>query len=117
MKANSLTDLSASQLKQALVLKEKIEVLEKELHLVLRASSASAAPHALGKRRTVSAAGRARIAAAARARWAKQRATRPQTAKTATKFKRKISAAGRARLAELARKRWAAAKRAGKKSL
>jgi hypothetical protein len=117
MKANSITDLSVSQLKQALVLKEKIEVLEKELNLVLRASGALATPHAPGKRRTVSAAGRARIAAAARSRWAKLRASGRRVDQTAAKVKRKISAAGRVRLAELARKRWAAAKRAGKKSL
>ena|SRR6266699_3051773 len=116
MKANSIADLSASQLKQALVLKEKIEVLEKELNLVLRASGALPAPHAPGKMRTISAAGRARIAAAARARWANQRATPPRTAKIAAKVKRKLIAAGRARLAERARKRWTAAKKAGKKS-
>src|SRR5258708_4857060 len=117
MATNSIADLSISQLKQALATKERIEVLQLDLRSLLGAPSASPTRRAPAKKRAVSAAGRARIAASARARWAKLRATRPRTAKTMTKAKRKISAAERARLAEAARRRWAAAKRAGKKSL
>jgi hypothetical protein len=64
----------------------------------------------------MSAAGRARIAAATRARWAKIRAAKV-AAKAARKPKRKLSAAGRARLAALARARWKQAKAQGKTSL
>jgi hypothetical protein len=58
-----------------------------------------------GRGRGISAAGRARIAAAARARWAKLKAAK--AAKRA-KAGRRISAEGRKRIAEAARKRWAA---------
>jgi hypothetical protein len=58
-------------------------------------------------RRTISAAGRARIAAAQRARWAKVKGH-------ASKPKRTISAAGRKRIAAAQRARWAK-ERAGKK--
>jgi hypothetical protein len=72
-------------------------------------------------KRTMSPAGRARIAAAQRARWAKQRGgtvavEAPSNGATA-KPKRKMSAAGRKAIADAARRRWAAAKAAGKKGL
>src|SRR5262249_43486084 len=61
--------------------------------------------------RTMSAAARARIAAAKRARWARQRRGSP---KVQSKPKRHISAAGLARIRAAARARWAKV-RAGKK--
>ena len=57
-----------------------------------------------GRGRQLSAAGRARIAAAAKARWAKVKAAK--AAKPA-KAGRRISAAGRRRIAEAAKKMWA----------
>jgi len=67
----------------------------------------------------MSKAGRARIAAAAKARWAKFRAAGKVVAPAppASKPKRKISAAARAKMAAAAKKRWAATRAAGKKSL
>jgi len=56
------------------------------------------------KKRTMSAAGRKRIAAAQRKRWAAQKTAGP----AAPAKKRHMSAAGRKRIAEAARKRWAA---------
>jgi len=61
----------------------------------------------------MSAAGRARIAAAARARWARVNATK----KSATKTRRKMSAAARAKIAAAAKARWKKAKAAGRKRL
>ena len=58
----------------------------------------------------MSAAGRAKIAAAARARWAKVHAS----ARKPAKKKRGISAAGRARIAAAQRARWAKQKAANK---
>jgi hypothetical protein len=78
------------------------------------------------KKKTMSAAGRARVAAAQKARWAKIKSGKPvvKAAKPAVKavakpVKKKggMSAAGRARIAAAAKARWAAAKAAGKKSL
>jgi hypothetical protein len=61
----------------------------------------------------MSAAGRARIAAAQKLRWAKLRKGGPKVAKR----RNKMSAAGRARIAAAARARWAAAKAAGRSTL
>lgn len=63
----------------------------------------------------MSAAGRARIIAAQKARWAKFKAGRGTKAKPAKT--RTMNAAARAKIAAAARVRWARAKAAGKKSL
>jgi hypothetical protein len=70
-------------------------------------ASASDAPI---KKRTMSAAGRRRIAAAQRKRWAAQKATgeAPSKKEAPAKKKRHMSAAGRKRIADATRKRWAA---------
>lgn len=76
------------------------------------------------RKRRLSAAGRKRIADAARARWAARRGEGTQSAAAPARKKRGISAAGRRRLAEAMRQRWAAkrtasqaaAKGAGRKS-
>ena len=65
------------------------------------------------KRRKMSAAARKKIAAAARARWAKVK-SKKQSSKTVRIAKRKISAAGRARIAAAQRARWAKIKAAKK---
>jgi hypothetical protein len=71
----------------------------------------------------MSAAGRARIAAAARARWAKVRAAKGQgNAPSSTSLKtsgkrRTMSAGAKAKIAAAARARWAKAKAAGKSRL
>jgi hypothetical protein len=63
------------------------------------------------KRRTISAAGRARIAAAQRARWAAQKQQEAQPLKPK---KRKMSAAGLRAIREATKKRWAAWRKAQK---
>lgn len=62
------------------------------------------------KKRTMSAAGRRRIAAAQRKRWAAQKgSTKEATGKKQTPAKkRRMSAAGRQAIADATRKRWAA---------
>jgi hypothetical protein len=111
---NSITNLTPQQLRRAASLKDKLASLQKELGRILGASipAGDGAPR---KRRKMSAAGRARIAAAQKARWAKQRGAEP--GKATAKPKRKMSAAGRKRLAQLAKARWAKAKAAGKTTL
>jgi hypothetical protein len=113
---SSITNLSIQQLRQAADLKERIASLEKQLGQLLGSTKTVAT--APKKKKGISAAGRARIAAAAKARWAKIKAAKPQgaPAKTAKK-KGGMSAAGRARIAAAAKARWAKAKAAGKKSL
>ena len=71
-----------------------------------------------GGRGGMSAAGKARIAAAQRARWAKLKGkVTPAGNSTPQKPKRKMSAAARKAIAAAAKKRWAAAKAAGKNKL
>ena len=60
------------------------------------------------KRRTISKAGRARIAAAQRARWAALKRQHAQPAQPARPKKRKLSAAGLKAIREATKKRWAA---------
>src|SRR6266849_1430211 len=117
MTTNSASDLSVRQLKQVISIKERMEVLERRLNGILRTPGMASAPHAAAKRKTMSAAGRARIAAAQRARWARVKRNSSFAGRAKAKGKRKVSAAARARLSAIARKRWAAVRRAGKKRL
>jgi hypothetical protein len=110
-----ITDLSASQLRRAADIKDKIESLQVELNQLL-GSSNKEAQTPRKRRNKMSAAGRARIAAAVRARWAKVEGAN-KSAKQVQKPKRKMSAAGRARIAAAAKARWKKAKAQGKKSL
>jgi hypothetical protein len=69
----SLANLTVQQLKRAAALKERIQKLEKELMNLLGAAAPSAAK-AGPKKRHMSASAKARISAAAKARWAKIKA-------------------------------------------
>jgi methionyl-tRNA synthetase len=111
-----LTSLSPQQLRRAADLKDKIQSLENELHRILGASIKPVAAVAPKKKRKMSAAGRAKIAAAARARWAKVNG-RKSAVKPVKQARRKMSAAGRAKIAAAARARWKTAKALGKNSL
>jgi hypothetical protein len=124
---SSITSLSAQQLRHAADLKEKISSLEKQLAQMLGASSKSVSTKAPVKKFRMSAAARAKISAAAKARWAKVNGAKP-AAKPAAKAKpapkkkapakkTKLSAAAKAKLSELAKARWAKVKSEGKKAL
>src|SRR5712672_505226 len=105
---NALSEISSAQLQRAVVIKERIEALERDLSEILGNTSSSAPAPAIRtakSRGTISAAGRARIIAAQKARWARQR--RSGTTTTAAKPKRKVSAAARAKMAAVAKARWA----------
>ncbi|MGD1098422.1 MAG: hypothetical protein ABSB35_41375 [Bryobacteraceae bacterium] len=106
-----MINATPTQLRKAANIQEKIQSLQSELNDILGGSDETGTIEAPRKRRKMSAAGRARIAAAARARWAKVKAARVQ------KPRRKFTAAGRARLAALAKARWAKVKAAGKTRL
>jgi hypothetical protein len=76
-----ITNISASGLRKAAAIKDKIEELQSELEKLFGSGgngvgNGRTAPHADGrkKKRTMSAAARAKIGAAQRARWAKQKA-------------------------------------------
>jgi ribosomal protein L15 len=71
---NSITNLSAQQLRNAAALKEKIQALEKELNQLLGSPAATSVVAAPKKKFKMSAAARAKISAAAKARWARVKA-------------------------------------------
>ena len=71
---SSISDLTVAQLRTAANLKERIAALQKQLAALLGASAKVVAPKPVKKKRNMSAAARARIAAAQRERWAKVRA-------------------------------------------
>jgi hypothetical protein len=71
---SSLLALTSTQLKRAAALKDRIAKLEKQLNAILGGSAPAPAKAAKSAKRKMSKAGRARIAAAQRARWAKQKA-------------------------------------------
>ena len=104
---------SPQQLREAANVQEQIQELQSELNAIL--GGEIPIPRKSGKR-NMSAAGRAAIAAAAKARWAKYRSANGIN-KPAKRGKHKMSAAGRARLAAAVKARWAKAKKAGKSRL
>jgi hypothetical protein len=115
--------ISLEQLKRALQLKEQINDLQSKLSTLLESSPTmprgrkSVQSDALPKGKGgMSAAGRERIAAAQRARWAKAKGGLA-TQKVGNTSKRNMSAAARAKIAASARARWKKAKAAGKSTL
>ena len=75
MQSNLLANVSLQQLKQAVAIREKIDALEKELSRIIGGQPSTAkagAPAPKRKRRKMSAAARAKISAAMKARWAKR---------------------------------------------
>lgn len=113
------THLSASQLREAIAISEEIEKLQARLDSILGSGSApfAAEPGVAKKprgKRTMSAAARARIAAAQKARWAKQKeSAKPGAPKMPGRRKSGLTPEGRAKLAAAMKARWAAAKKTG----
>jgi hypothetical protein len=112
---NAITSLTPGQLRKAADIQERILSLQEQLADLL-GTPADSGTVPLTKRRPMSAAGRARIAAATRARWAKFRTTR-QPATRSKKVKRKMSAGAKAKLSKIAKARWKKAKGQGKSTL
>jgi len=103
-------DISVAALEEAVSVRRQIDALERRLSSILRGAPASSSSR--GGRRQMSAATRAKLAAAARARWAKLKAGRKTTP---ARKKGGITAAGRKRLSQLMKARWAARRKAAKK--
>lgn len=107
----NMENLSADHLRRAAIIRDEIDRLSAELAGILGGTR----PLVRKTRGTMSAAGRARIAAAQRARWAKLK--NRNTSGNDHKPRRKFSAAARAKIAAAAKARWAKAKAQGKNSL
>lgn len=98
---NELLNLSTAKLKRIISLKQQIEKLSARLE-ALAGGSAAPVGRPPGKKWTMSASARRKIAAAQKARWAKVK----KGGKGAPK-KRKMSAAGRAAIIAAQKARWA----------
>ena len=126
-----ISNLTVHQLRQAADLKEEIQGLEHQLSHLLGSSAApvtapqpvaeSVATKAPKKKGGMSAAGKARIAAAQKARWAKIKAAKPDAkavvaVKAAQPAKKKftMSAAAKAKISAAAKARWAKVRAAKK---
>ncbi len=103
---NSLAQLPIQKLKRAVGIREQIEALTLELNELL--GTPAFIPErgtVFEKRRSLSAAGRARIAAAQRLRWSRYNAGRGQRTDLVSR-KHRLSPEGRARVAAAVRARW-----------
>lgn len=112
---NSLFDLPIATIEKALALRKQIEALQATVNKILGGGAApSAAPAGKdGRKGKRSAATRAKMAAAQKARWAKNGASStPASAEPAAKKKRTMSPEARAKIAAAQRARWAKQKAA-----
>jgi hypothetical protein len=91
------------------MLKKERDQLNKQIEGISAALAAFGAVYTngMGARRKISAAGKARIAAAQRARWAKLRAKNGNANVVAMPKRRAMSAAARKKIAAAQRARWA----------
>ena len=121
----NIKDLSTDQIQQIIVIKKKIEklhatVTKKTEKLQAKIDSIAGdgemPSQFTKKKRRMSRAGRAKIAAAAKLRWSKYLG-KPAKASKPAKKKRKVSAAVKAKLSAMAKARWAKAKASGKTTL
>ena len=111
-------DISVKDLQEAISIRQQIDNLQRRLSSLLRGApqrpTTPTAPTATG--RYFSPATRAKLAAAARARWARRRGTGAAApAKTPAKRKGQLTPAGRRKLSQLMKARWAARRKAGGK--
>ncbi len=110
----AIMDTSINALEQALSIRRQIDALENRLAGLLGRTTSSHITISKSRGRHMSAAARAKIAASARARWARVKAGQNGAAKPRAK-KGGITAAGRRRLSQLMKARWAARRKAQKK--
>src|SRR5438552_18710787 len=107
-------DISVKDLQEAISIRQQIDNLQRRLSSLLRGApqrpTAPTAPTAPG--RYFSSATRAKLSAAARARWARTRGT---GGAAPAKRKGQHTPAGRRRLSQLMKARWAARRKAGAK--
>jgi hypothetical protein len=113
-------DISTQDLERAVAIRRQIDSLEKQLASLFgnrsRGGAAARAPRAPSERgKRFSAATRAKLAAAARARWARIRAGKSGGGAPKKKQKRGLTAEGRRRLSQLMKARWAARRKAAGK--
>ena len=106
-------DISVKDLQEAISIRQQIDNLQRRLVSLLRGAPQrpTTTPTAAG--RFFSPATRAKLSAAARARWARPRGTAAPAAPA--KRKGQLTPAGRRKLSQLMKARWAARRKAGGK--
>ncbi len=118
---NNILSLSVAQLKRAIAIKEQIASLESELTGI--SGSSTPVIHVQSEpanKKVMSAAARAKIGAAQKARWATLKvtstpaATQVATPPAAPTKKHQLSPEGRAKIVAAVKARWAAKKKGGK---
>jgi hypothetical protein len=107
-------DLSLEKLEQAVSLRKRIHQLEKQLNSLF-GNTRTKKSHSGSAKHTVSAATRAKLAAAAKARWAQRKSEKSTGGSTKAKNKGGLTPAGRRKLSQLMHARWAAKRRAAAK--
>ena len=119
LRLSSGMDISVKDLQEAISIRQQIDNLQRRLSSILRGApqtpTAPAASSASG--RFFSPATRAKLAAAAKARWARRRGTTTTTTTAAApaKSRGQLTPAGRRKLSQLMKARWAARRKAGGK--
>jgi hypothetical protein len=99
--------ITLKKLEEAVGIRRQMEALEKRFASIF-GDSETGLTHKRGRRR-MSPAARAKIAAAARARWAERRGESTTSVKTK---KRGLTPAGRRKLSQMMKARWAARRKA-----
>jgi hypothetical protein len=111
LRLSSGMDISVKDLQEAISIRQQIDNLQRRLSSILRGTTQrQAAPMPTAAGRYFSPATRAKLAAAAKARWAKMRGT---GGATPSKRKGQLTPAGRRKLSQLMKARWAARRKAG----
>jgi len=105
------SELKIDVLYEAIKIREEIQRLEHKLDALFGNHPPSLSGVQKTARRTMSAAGRARVAAAARARWAKIKGIAAKPPVPAAKKKGGLTPESRAKLAAAMKARWAARKK------
>ena len=110
-------DISVKELQEAISIRQQIDNLQRRLSSLLRGAPQRPTTSPTAPGRFFSPATRAKLAAAARARWARTRGTGATAAlaKSPAKKKGALTPAGRRKLSQLMKARWAARRKAGGK--
>src|SRR5712692_4867318 len=104
-------DLSLKSLREAVSLRQQIQTLENRLATIFGTGGARSRPSRRGgRRRSMSAATRAKLSAAAKARWAKRRGGSAVARKS--RKRGGLTPEGRRKLSEAMKARWAARRKA-----
>lgn len=103
-------DISVKDLQEAISIRQQIDNLQQRLSSLLRGAPQREAAPTASPGRYFSPATRAKLAAAAKARWAKKRGT---GVAAPSKPKGQLTPAGRRRLSLLMKARWAARRKTG----